>query len=202
MVLKIGVLASGGGSNLQAILDAIDAGTIRGAEVAVVVSDKKDAFALERARKKGIDAVYIEPSDHKSREDFDAAMAKELSKKGVGLVLLAGYMRIVTPKFLKILPCKVMNIHPALLPSFAGLHAQKQALEYGVKVSGCTVHFVDSEVDHGPIIAQQQVPVLEGDTEQTLSARILGQEHIIYPQAVKLFVEGKLKLEGRRVKVM
>jgi len=201
MTVKIGVLASGRGSNLQSIIDSVESGFISGAKIAVVLSDKKDAFALERARKHGIDALHIDPKGYDGREEYDKALLWELKERDVGLVLLAGYMRIVSKTLIKAYKNRMMNIHPALLPSFPGLHAQKQALDYGAKVSGCTVHFVDAEVDHGPIIAQAAVPVHEGDGEDSLSARILEQEHIIYPQAVKWFVEGKIEVEGRRVRI-
>ena len=200
-MVSIGVLASGRGSNLQAIIDGVGSGFIEDAKVVVVVSDKEDAYALERARKHGIEALYIEPKDYRSREEYDSKIAAELKKRKVDLVLLAGYMRVVTPKLIDQFKNRIMNIHPALLPSFPGLHAQKQALDWGVKVSGCTVHFIDSEVDHGPIIIQAAAPVLEGDFEESLSKRILEQEHRIYAQAVKWFVEGRLTVEGRRVKV-
>jgi phosphoribosylglycinamide formyltransferase-1 len=198
---RIAVLASGRGSNLQSIIDNVESGFIPDSEIAVVVSDKKDAFSLERAVKHGIEPLHIDPKDYKDREDYDARVRDELVKREIDLVLLAGYMRIVTPVLVEAFKDRMMNIHPALLPSFPGLHGQKQALDYGVKVSGCTVHYVDREVDHGPIIIQAAVPILEDDTEETLAKRILEQEHLIYPQAVKWHVEGKLKVEGRRVNV-
>ena len=194
-------MASGRGSNLQAIIDGVESGFIPDSRIVAVVSDKADAYALERARKHGIEAIFIDPEGFETREKYDAEIAVELKKRKADLVLLAGYMRIVTPVLVNAYRNRMMNIHPALLPSFPGLCGQKQALGYGVKVSGCTVHFVDSEVDHGPIIIQAAVPVLEGDTEETLAKRILEQEHIIYPQAVKWYAEGKLRVEGRRVKV-
>ncbi|MFH1055128.1 MAG: phosphoribosylglycinamide formyltransferase [Candidatus Altiarchaeota archaeon] len=200
-MVDIAVLASGRGSNLQSIIDSVESGFIPKSRIVTVISDKKDAYALERARKHNIEALFINPKDYKSREEYDMRILKELKERNVGLVLLAGYMRILSPKLVNEFKNRMMNIHPALLPSFPGLHAQKQALDHGAKLSGCTVHFVDSEVDHGPIILQSAVPVLEGDTEETLSKRILEQEHIIYSHAVKWFVEGKLKVKGRRVTV-
>lgn len=196
--LRIGVLASGRGSNLQAIIDAIEAGRLD-CELAVVISDKADARALERARKHGAEAVFVNPRDYPDRESFDRAVLARLAEHRVELVCLAGFMRVLTPAFVAAYRSRVMNIHPALLPSFPGLHAQRQALEHGVKVSGVTVHFVDEGVDTGPIILQAAVPVLEDDTEETLSARILEQEHKIYPRAIQLFAEGCLELRGRRV---
>jgi len=198
---RIGVLVSGRGSNLQSIIDSVESGFIPDSKVVVVVSDKKDAYGLERAKKHGIEPLFLSPKDYPTREGFDGKVASELSKRKVDLVLLAGYMRIVTPAFIRRFKNRAMNIHPALLPSFPGLHSQKQALEWGVKVSGCTVHFVDEEVDHGPIIIQAAVPVLEEDTEETLAKRIIEQEHLIYSQAVKWYVEGRLAVEGRRVRV-
>ena len=199
-IVRIGVLASGRGSNFQAIVDAVESGFVKHARIVVLISDVEDAFALERARNHGIAGVFVNPKDFSRREEFDSRLVEELRKRDVDLVLLAGYMRIITPGFVKSFKNRIMNIHPALLPSFPGLHAQKQALEYGVKISGCTVHFVDEEVDHGPIILQSAVDVMDDDTEETLSKRILEQEHRIYPLAVKLYVEGKLSVEGRKVK--
>jgi len=198
---KIGVLASGRGSNLQAVIDAVESGEIE-AEIVVVVSDRKDAKALERARKHNIEAVFIDPSESLTRNEYDQKIVSCLRKRWVDLVLLAGYMRIIGMDFIETYRNRILNIHPALLPSFPGLHAQSQALEYGVKVSGCTVHFVDERVDHGPIILQETVPVLEDDTEDSLAARILEREHKIYPHAVKLFCEGKLKVDGRSVRIL
>ena len=197
--VRIGVLASGRGSNFQAIVDAVESGFIKNAEIVVLASDVKDAYALERAREHGIEPLFINPKEYASREDFDKKIVAELQKRKIDLVLLAGYMRIVTPRLVKAFKNRMMNIHPALLPSFPGLHAQKQALDYGVKVSGCSVHFVDEEVDHGPIILQKAVEVLDDDTEETLSKRILDQEHKVYPLAVKLYIEGKISVAGRIV---
>jgi len=196
--LHIGVLASGRGSNLQAIIDAIEAGRLD-CELAVVVSDRADAQALARARKHGAKAVFVNPREYPDRESFDRAVLAHLAEHRVELVCLAGFMRILTPGFIAAYRNRIMNIHPALLPAFPGLHAQRQALEHGVKVSGATVHFVDEGVDTGPIILQAAVPVFEDDTEETLSARILEQEHQIYPQAIQLFAEGRLEICGRRV---
>ncbi|MBI4561240.1 MAG: phosphoribosylglycinamide formyltransferase [Candidatus Rokubacteria bacterium] len=196
--LRIGVLASGRGSNLQAIIDAIEVGKLA-ACLPVVISDRRDAQALERARKHGTEAVFVDPKAHADREAFDRAVLAVLAEHGVELVCLAGFMRILTPVFVRAYPGRIMNIHPALLPTFPGLHAQRQALEHGVKVSGATVHFVDEGVDTGPIILQAAVPVHEDDTEETLAARILAEEHRIYPRAIQLFAEGRLEVRGRRV---
>lgn len=197
-MINVGVLISGRGSNLQAIIDASEKGEIP-ARVAVVVSNDPEAYGLERARKHGIPAVVIDHRKFKDKNTYELEIVKTLKQYGVDLVCLAGYMRIVGPVLLEHYPGKMINIHPALLPSFPGLHAQRQALDHGVKVSGVTVHLVDEGCDTGPIILQAAVAVLEGDTEETLSVRILEQEHKIYPQAIKLFAEGRLKIEGRRV---
>jgi phosphoribosylglycinamide formyltransferase-1 len=207
-MIRIGVLASGSGSNLQAILEACAAGRIAGT-VAVVVSNVPGARALERARSAGAPAELLPSKGVADRAAYDAALVERLRAHGVDLVCLAGYMRIVTPVFLDAFGpgaatrgCpRVMNVHPALLPSFPGLHAQRQAVEHGARFSGCTVHFVDTGTDTGPIIAQAVVPVLPGDTEETLAARILVEEHRVYPQAVQWFAEGRLSATGRRVTV-
>lgn len=198
--LKIGVLASGSGSNLQAIIDASQMGMIP-VEVALVLSDKPDAYALRRAEQAGIATAVVRPAEYAAREEYDAEIVRLLQQAGVEAVALAGYMRLVTTVLLDAFPQRVLNIHPALLPSFPGLHGQRQAFEYGVKVAGCTVHFVDAGLDSGPIILQAPVPVLEDDDADTLAARILEQEHIIYPLALKLLAEGRLTVEGRRVKI-
>ncbi len=199
--IKIGVLVSGRGSNLQAIIDNIEQGRLS-AEIAVVISDQADAFALERARKHGIAAVHVSAKGYRGRrDDYDALLVSELRKHAVDLVVLAGFMRIISKTLVSAFPHRIMNIHPALLPSFPGLHVQKAAIEHGVKFSGCTVHFVDEGMDTGPIIVQAVVPVLDGDTEDTLAARILVQEHKIFSRAIQLFAEGKLRVEGRRVLV-
>ncbi|MFH1788798.1 MAG: phosphoribosylglycinamide formyltransferase [Candidatus Altiarchaeota archaeon] len=196
---RIAVLASGRGSNLQSIIDNCGSGFIPG-QVVVVVSDKKGAFALERAANHGIKGVFIDPSG-RSREDFDMEIAGVLEAENVELVCLAGYMRLLSEPFVKRFYGRIMNIHPALLPSFPGLHGHKDALDYGVKVSGCTVHFVDEKVDHGPIIVQKAVPVEEGDSEDRLASRILREEHKAFSEAVKLFAEGRIEIDGRRVKI-
>ncbi|MCX5751558.1 MAG: phosphoribosylglycinamide formyltransferase [Candidatus Saganbacteria bacterium] len=201
LVLKIGVLISGRGSNLQAIIDACEKGEVP-AQVAVVISNKADAYGLERAKKHGIPAVVLEPKDFKDKDAYEKEIIGVFDKAGVGLVCLAGYMRIVGQELLKKYQGKMINIHPALLPSFPGLHGQKQALDYGVKVSGVTVHFVDEGCDTGPVILQTAVPVLENDTEGSLSDRILEQEHKLYPMAVKLIAEGKLRIKGRKVQIL
>jgi len=196
--LAVGVLVSGRGSNLQALLDACAAAEFP-ARVVVVVSDRDHAPALERARAAGIEAVWINPKDFVTRESFDAALVRELEKRQVGLVCNAGFMRILSSVWVQAFAGRALNIHPSLLPAFPGLHAQRQALEHGAKVAGCTVHFVDEAVDAGPIVLQSAVPVEPDDTEETLSARILKEEHRIYPAAVRLFAEGRLEIVGRRV---
>jgi phosphoribosylglycinamide formyltransferase-1 len=197
--VKVGVLVSGRGSNLQAIIDNIEKGVLS-AELAVVISDQADAFALERARKHNIPAVQVSAKGYKDkRDEYDALLVNELKKHGVELVCLAGFMRIITPILIKAYPNRIMNIHPALLPAFPGLHVQKAAIEHGVKFSGCTVHFVDQGMDTGPIIAQAVVPVLNDDTEDSLSARILKQEHKVFSRAIQLYAEGRLTVKGRRV---
>ncbi|MCM0081717.1 phosphoribosylglycinamide formyltransferase [Geomonas sp. Red32] len=198
--IKIGVLVSGNGTNLQSIIDACTRGGLPG-RVSCVVSNKADAYALERARNADIPALHLDHRAYTGREAFDEALVATLREFQVDLVVLAGFMRIITPVLLDAFPMAIMNIHPALLPAFPGLHAQRQALEYGAKVAGCTVHFVDSGCDTGPIIMQAAVPVLEGDTEDTLSARIQKEEHRIYPEAIRLYAEGRLTLQGRRVLV-
>jgi phosphoribosylglycinamide formyltransferase-1 len=197
MSLRISVLASGRGSNLQAIIDSIENGEID-AEIVCVISDKPTAKALERARHHNIEAIFLDPKGL-SREEYDRIVVSHLREKCVELVCLAGFMRILSPYFVGVFKNRIMNIHPALLPSFPGLSAQKQALNYGVKIAGCTVHFVDEGCDTGPIILQKAVPVKEDDTAETLSARILAEEHKLYPKAIALFAEGRLKVEGRRV---
>ena len=198
--LRIGVLPSGRGSNLQAIIDAIEAGKLD-CRLAVVVSDRADAQALERARKHGTEAVFMDPKAHPTREAFDQAILGVLAEQRVELVCLAGYMRVLSPTFVRARPGLIMNIHPALLPAFPGLHAQRQGPQYGVKVSGATVHFVNEGVDTGPIICQAAVPAREDDTEETLAARIIEQEHQLYPRAIRLYAEGRLEVRGLRVYV-
>jgi len=200
--LRIAVLVSGRGSNLQAIIDNIEKGLLP-AEIAVVISDQPEAYSLERARKHNIPSVPLSAKGYKGkREEYDVLLVKELQKHRVELVCLAGFMRIITPTLIKAFPNRILNIHPALLPAFPGLHVQKAALEHGVKFSGCTVHFVDEDMDTGPIIIQAVVPVLDNDTEDSLSERILKQEHKIYSRAIQLYAEGRLKIAGRRVMVV
>ena len=198
--IRLGALVSGRGSNLQAIIDAVEKGTLDSV-VALVVSNKAEAPALERARARGIPAIFLDPKLSPAREQYDAFILEHLRKHEVDLVVLAGYMKIVTPVLINAYPYCMMNIHPSLLPAFAGLAAQKQALDWGVKVAGCTVHFVTEGVDCGPIIRQAAVPVHENDTEETLAARILIEEHRIYCEAIQLFAEGRLIVEGRRVRI-
>jgi phosphoribosylglycinamide formyltransferase-1 len=198
--LALGILASGRGSNLGAILDAIDAGRCP-ARVAVVVSDRKGAAALDRARRAGIPAVHVDPDAYPDRAAFDQAIAAVLAAHAVELVCLAGYMRLLTPAFVAAYRHRVLNVHPALLPAFPGLHAQRQALAHGVKVSGATIHLIDEGTDTGPIVLQAAVPVREDDTEETLAGRILAEEHRLYPEAIRLYAEGRLRVEGRRVHI-
>jgi len=197
-LLKLGVLISGNGSNLQSIIDNIEKGSLK-AVIKIVISNNPDAYGITRAKKHGIAFTVLKNSDFESKEDYDAELIRTLKNHGVELVILAGFMRIISPTVLKAFPGKIMNIHPALLPSFPGLHGQKQAVDYGVKFSGCTVHFVDEGMDTGPIIIQCAVPVLDDDTEDTLAARILKEEHKIYPRAIQLFADGKLEIRGRKV---
>ncbi|MGE5674177.1 MAG: phosphoribosylglycinamide formyltransferase [Mycobacterium leprae] len=197
-MLRIGVLISGRGSNLQALLDACAGGRIDGG-VVVVVSDRADAAGLEKARRAGVEALFLDPAAYPTRHAYNQALARVLQERQVELVCLAGYMRLVKRPLLEAFPGRILNIHPALLPSFPGLDAQRQALEHGVKVTGCTVHFVTEGMDEGPIILQAAVPVLPNDTEESLSARILTEEHRLYPEAVQLFAAGRLRVEGRRV---
>ena len=198
--VPIGVLLSGGGTNLQAIIDAVRQERLD-ATVRTVVSNRKDAYGLTRARAHAIPAAVLDHRDFPSREDYDRALVEHLERNGVELVVLAGFMRLLSPVFIRSFPNRVMNIHPALSPSFAGLHGQRQALEYGVRFTGCTVHFVTEGCDEGPVIIQAVVPVLPDDTEETLSQRILVQEHRIYPRAIQLYCEGRLAVEGRKVRV-
>ncbi|MDK2891877.1 phosphoribosylglycinamide formyltransferase [Methanohalophilus sp.] len=199
MTLNIAVLASGRGSNLQSIINSIENGYIKDAAIRVVVSDKREAYALERARNHGIDAVFVDPLSFSDKDQYEGRILEVLDGYDVELLLLAGYMRLLGSNIVRHFKNRIINIHPALLPSFKGLHAQKQALEYGVKVAGCTVHFVDEEMDSGPIILQKCVPVFDDDTEDSLAERILKEEHQIFPEAVKLFAEGRLNIKGRIV---
>ncbi len=199
--MNIGILLSGRGSNFVAIADSIDAGRIPGARISVVISNRPEAPGIETARQRGLNAVVI-PSKGRVREEHDADVVKALKENGVELVCLAGYMRLISPWFVKQFPNKILNIHPSLLPAFPGLDAQAQAYQYGVKVSGCTVHFVDEDLDHGAIILQKTVPVLETDDEHELAERILEQEHIAYTEAIRIVVEGRYTLKGRKVVLM
>lgn len=198
--VRVGVLVSGNGSNLQSIIDHVEAGKLD-ARVTCVISNREQAFALERARRHGIPALFLDYRSFPDRESFDAAAVAALREHGVELVAMAGFNRIVSRVMLEAFPGALLNIHPALLPAFPGNHAQRQALQHGVKIAGCTVHLVDAGTDTGPIIAQAAVQVLDHDTEDTLSARILEQEHRIYPGVIQLFAEGRIKVEGRRVLV-
>ncbi|TCS79735.1 phosphoribosylglycinamide formyltransferase [Pectinatus cerevisiiphilus] len=196
----LGVLASGRGTNLQSIMNALNNGQFS-AEIGIVITDKPQAGALERAAKAGIPNICIDRKKYGTREDFEKKLLSVLRKHNVEHIILAGFMRILSPLFIKEYKNHILNIHPALLPSFTGAHAHRDVLAYGVKISGCTVHFVDEGTDSGPIIIQAAVPVLDDDTEESLAARVLQQEHIIYPKAVELYLKGKLKITGRRVLV-
>jgi phosphoribosylglycinamide formyltransferase-1 len=200
--LRVAVLASGRGSNLQAVIDAIEAGTVQ-AKIVAVISNKQEAPALERARRHGLSGLFVDPKPHAgrpdSREAYDRELLGVLRQHDVELVLLAGYMKIVTMVLVEAFANRMMNIHPSLLPSFPGLDVQKKAIEWGCKLAGCTVHFVTEGVDEGPIILQAAVPILDEDAPDTLAARILEQEHKLYPRAVQLFAEGRLRVEERRV---
>ena len=198
MTKRIGVLLSGRGSNFEALADSISAGRIPDAEIAIVVSNREGAPGIDRARARGL-ATRVIPSKGLEREPYDRQVVAALHEANVDLVCLAGYMRLLSPHFVAAFPQRILNIHPSLLPSFPGLESQKQALDYGVKFAGCTVHFVDENLDAGPIVLQAVVSVEDDDTEDTLSARILKEEHRIYSEAVKIVLEGKFKLEGRRV---
>lgn len=199
-LLRVGVLASGRGSNFQVLVEAARTGRIA-AVVAVLISDRATAPALDIARAHGIEALFLDPKQYPNREAHDKAIIAALEERRVGLVCQAGYMRILTPTYIEHFRGRALNIHPSLLPAFPGLHAQKQALEHGVRVAGATVHFADEGVDTGPIVLQAAVPVLPGDTEETLSRRILAEEHRIYPEAVRLFAEGRLRIDGRIVHI-
>jgi phosphoribosylglycinamide formyltransferase-1 len=196
--LSLGVLVSGNGTNLQSIIDHSRDGKID-AKVEVVISDRKDAFALRRAERAGIPAFLVERKAFSSREEFEEKIISILKEYNVDLICLAGFLRILSPRFINEFKWRIMNIHPALLPSFPGMDAQKQAIEYGVKVSGCTVHFVDEGTDTGPIIVQTPVPVMESDTPDTLASRIMQEEVKAFPRAIQLFAEGRLEIKGRRV---
>src|SRR5580693_10740825 len=197
---SLAILLSGRGSNFVAIADSIAAGRIPNARIAVVVSNKPDAPGIATARERGLNALVI-PSQGRPREEHDRDVVATLQQHGVELVCLAGYMRLLSPWFVQQFPRRILNIHPSLLPAFPGLEAQEQAFAYGVKVSGCTVHFVDEELDHGAIIVQKAVPVLDGDSEHALSARILEQEHVAYTEAINIVLRGNFEIVGRRLKV-
>ena len=197
----LGVLCSGRGTNLQSILAAVDSGQIS-APVGVVLTDKPEAKALERAEKAGIPHFCVDRKQYADQQAFEEALVGKLRAHGVTLVILAGFMRILSPYFVHEFPERILNIHPSLLPSFGGAHAHRDVLAYGVKVSGCTIHFVDEGMDSGPIILQTAVPVLDGDDEDALAARVLEQEHRLYPRAIALFLDGKLKIEGRKVRIL
>jgi len=195
---NLGILLSGRGSNFVAIADNIDAGRIPNARIAIVISNRADTPGIETARKRGLNALVI-PSKGRDRETHDREVVAALKQHGVDLICLAGYMRLLSPWFVQQFPRRILNIHPSLLPSFPGLEAQQQAFAYGVKVSGCTVHFVDEELDHGAIIVQKTVPVLDTDDEHTLAARILEQEHVAYAEAINLVLDGRFDIAGRRL---
>jgi phosphoribosylglycinamide formyltransferase-1 len=199
-MMRLGVLASGSGSNLQAILEACEQGRIE-ARVAAVICNVEGAKALERARAANVPAILLPHAGYSRREEYDAGLVDKLRAHDVNLVCLAGFMRIITPVMLRAFPDRILNIHPALLPAFPGMHAVRQALAAGVRVSGCTVHVVDEGTDTGPIVVQAAVPVLDGDTEETLAARILSQEHRAYPRAISLFASGRATIAGRKVAV-
>ena len=196
--MKIGILISGRGSNMTAIVEAVKNGLIPDSEVVAVISDKKSAEGVQKAKERGVETVVI-TRNGRTREDHDALIIAELKKRNVELVCLAGYMRLLSCDFVRAFPNRVLNIHPSLLPSFKGLDAQRQAIEYGVRVSGCTVHLVDEDLDHGAIVAQKVVEVKDDDTTETLSARILEYEHALYVEAVRRIVEGNYEIVGRRV---
>ncbi len=195
---RVAVLLSGRGSNFEAIADAVAAGKIPDAEIAVVLSNRENAPGIEKARARGLEAVVL-PSKGRQREDYDQEVVALLKERKVDLVCLAGFMRLLSPVFIREFRHRILNIHPALLPAFPGLEAQKQALEWGAKFSGCTVHFVDENLDAGPIVLQAVVPVRDDDTEETLAARILGEEHRLYPEAIRIVLSGRFRIEGRRV---
>lgn len=199
-MLNLGVLASGRGSNFQSIIDEIESGKLN-ASIKLLIVDNPDAYAIERAKKHFIEYLYINPKEFSSKNDFFQKITDELKARNVELVILAGFMRIVRKPLIDAFKNRIMNIHPALLPSFPGLHGQKQAVDYGSRISGCTVHFVDEGMDTGPIIIQAAVPVSPYDTEQTLSERILKLEHKIFPEAIRLYSEGRISVEGRIVRI-
>lgn len=201
MTVKISVLVSGRGTNLQSVIDAIESGEIQNAKIVCVISNKEEALALKRAEKHNIDGVFINPADFSSREDYDKKLLNVLKEKETDLVLLAGYLKIISDFVIEEYKNRIINIHPSLLPSFKGLDAQKQAVDYGVKFTGCTVHFVEPDLDAGPIIMQKIIPVFENDTDDSLSERLLVEENKAYREVVKLFVDGKLEVNERKVKI-
>ena len=196
--LPIGVLISGGGTNLQAIIDAIEGGDLR-AEIRIILSNTSDAYGIIRAKRHSLPTAVLSHTDFETREAFDQAIVAVLKNNGVELVALAGFMRLLSPFFIRAFPQRILNIHPALLPAFPGLHAPRQALARGVRIAGATVHMVDEQMDHGPIVMQAAVPVYPDDTQDSLSARILMQEHRIYPAAIRLFAEGRVKIQDGKV---
>lgn len=198
-MVNIAVFCSGSGSNFQAIAESVNSGYIKNTKIALMVTDEPGCVAAKRAKKLGIETFIVEKKNYKAREDFEKPIIDELEKRGIGLIALAGYMRILSASFVKRYKNKILNIHPALLPSFKGTEGIKDALDYGVKVTGPTVHFVDAKMDHGPIVIQGAVEIKSDDTEKTLALRVHEIEHRIYPKAIKLFVEGRLKVKGRRV---
>lgn len=198
--MKIGILISGRGSNMTAIVEAVQSGRIPDSEVVVVVSDKTSAEGLEKAKARAVETVVIERNGRK-RAEHDAEIIAELRKRNVELVCLAGYMRLLSKEFVQAFPNKIVNIHPSLLPSFPGLDAQKQAFDYGVKLTGCTVHYVDEHLDHGAIILQKAVEISDGETAETLSAKILAHEHELYIEALKKIAKGEIEIQGRKVVV-
>ena len=200
-MLKLGILASGRGSNLQSIIDQIESGALS-AEIRVVISDQKNAQALARAKLHQLARVFVNPADFTGKRGFEQEMGRILQGYQVDLVVMAGFMRLLSSYFIRLFKGRVINIHPSLLPSFPGLHPQRQALEHGVKLSGCTVHFADEGVDSGPIILQQAVPISDDDTEESLTRRILESEHQLYPRAIQLFGEGRLVIDGRVVRIL
>ena len=195
---KLAVLVSGRGSNLQAIIDSIEKNSLA-AEISLIMSNVSDAYALQRGKKHGLESIFLDPKSFSSRDDYEKQMIELLQTKSIDLVCLAGFMRILGKKFIEAFSGKIINIHPSLLPAFPGLNVQEKALKHGVRFSGCTVHFVNEEVDGGAIISQAVVPILDADDTQSLSDRILEQEHIIYPEAIRLIIEDRLELSGRRV---
>jgi len=195
---KLAVLVSGRGSNLQAIIDSIEKNSLA-AEISLIMSNVSDAYALQRGKKHGLESIFLDPKSFSSRDDYEKQMIELLQTKSIDLVCLAGFMRILGKKFIEAFSGKIINIHPSLLPAFPGLNVQEKALQHGVRFSGCTVHFVNEEVDGGAIISQAVVPILDADDTQSLSDRILEQEHIIYPEAIRLIIEDRLGFSGRRV---